>query len=180
MASAAWKTAGHGRWMQQRKQPLLFGLPAFGDVDDRLGVCHLSYLWGRESCPESCRNPRPHWNECIILHMWFLCITYVCYVHLSVRFRSVFSLSLWQTSFFNVVKKQASSGSTSTTEVHGEMTLDEPLTETGRWQAESVRQQLIVGSLLQRQKKIKILLPRMQGVMILHIIHIGFCTYTYI
>lgn len=60
------------------------------------------------------------------------------------------------------------------------MTLDEPLTETGRWQAESVRQQLIVGSLLQRQKKIKILLPRMQGVMILHIIHIGFCTYTYI
>ena len=40
----------------------------------------------------------------------------------------------------------------STTKVNGEMTLDEPLTETGRWQAESVRQQLIVGSLLKLAK----------------------------
>lgn len=71
----------------------------------------------------------------------------------------------------------------STTKVNGAVTLDEPLTETGRWQAESVRQQLIVGSLLTPEKKQNFATQdaRMPNnfVMIQHIIHRGFCIHIY-
>eukprot|EP00434_Breviolum_minutum_P003850 symbB.v1.2.003388.t1/scaffold190.1/size276550/13 len=66
----------------------------------------------------------------------------------SVRVLGVHKVILWLRhghSQVNAATEAAiAAGKDAQKAVTGEMTLDEPLTETGRWQAESVRQQLIV------------------------------------